>query len=619
MWIVFLISIFLNGYILSLIILQKKQSSALLPSSFVLGSLFSVNGVYLLAILFGKNLLHGLIWYFLFCLVSYIFFLKKRKQYIVFRPTVNSVGSLLLVELIIFFFFVFSKTFHYSEKTGDFLIASHVYMDFGAHIAFIRSFSLGNNFPAEVPFFAGSGLFYHFMFYLYAGILEFLGLRIDIALNLLSSLSFVSVCFMIYILTNTIFRNNKYIGVLAVFFFVFNSSLSFLSFFKQYGFTVNALLSMWRHASYFHDIPLGGSFVAGFWSLNTFFNQRHLLIALLFALYVVYFLISLKEENIIKKRKILLIGFLIGLFPFWHTMIFLGIMLFLVTYIIVVSHHRFVLVLFFTSLLFSLPAIFLIKVNSVNEITFNPGFLISNALSIENFIRFWVLNLGFSIFAFLLGFFLSNRKQKKLFLVCMVFFIIPNVFAISTRFIFDNHKFFNLWIIFMNMFSAMAIMYLLKKKAFFKGIGICLFLLLTFSGVIDNMVFKNDVLTTIVDYKKNSLMQWSLKNIPPSAVVATNGEIYDPMSIIGKKILIGRSWYVYVYGGDPDSALQDQASILLGNNKQQAAKVIQRRDIQYIIIYKDNFAKNVKIYNRQLLDETYKKVYEDNYGVIFKI
>ena len=53
----------------------------------------------------------------------------------------------------------------------------------------MRSFSMGNNFPTEYPHFGGQDVKFHFMFQFFVGNLEFLGLRLDFAYNVVSVLA----------------------------------------------------------------------------------------------------------------------------------------------------------------------------------------------------------------------------------------------------------------------------------------------------------------------------------------------------------------------------------------------------------------------------------------------
>ncbi|MGH7246166.1 MAG: DUF2298 domain-containing protein, partial [Candidatus Levyibacteriota bacterium] len=191
-------------------------------------------------------------------------------------------------------FWLFGKSFGYDTKTGSFLIASNIYLDFGAHIPFIRSFSLGNNFPGEVPFFANTGLLYYFLFDFFAGILERTGIRIDIAFNLLSVISFSFLLYMIYTIAYTLFKK-KIVGYLSVLFFLLSSNLSFLTFFQKYGLHFSTISNWWHHNLYLEGQPIILSKILTpqiFWNLNTYLNQRHFVFGILFFLCIIYLLLQ---------------------------------------------------------------------------------------------------------------------------------------------------------------------------------------------------------------------------------------------------------------------------------------------------------------------------------------
>jgi len=86
--------------------------------------------------------------------------------------------------------------------------------DFSTHLAVIRSFSYGSNFPSGYPHFADGNMRYHFMFMFLAGNLEFLGLRLDWAFNLPSILSIVSFLMLLYSFA-VLLLGEKIIGVVT--------------------------------------------------------------------------------------------------------------------------------------------------------------------------------------------------------------------------------------------------------------------------------------------------------------------------------------------------------------------------------------------------------------------
>ena len=112
---------------------------------------------------------------------------------------------ILVISLSVFSFWLMFSTFSY--ENGSMLIGSRAWSDFAGHIPLIRSFSFGSNFPPEYPIFPGELIRYHFLFYLMVGMLEKIGLRIDFALNILSSLSFFLLIFSIYLLGKILFKS----------------------------------------------------------------------------------------------------------------------------------------------------------------------------------------------------------------------------------------------------------------------------------------------------------------------------------------------------------------------------------------------------------------------------
>lgn len=263
-----------------------------------------------------------------------------------------------------------------------------------------------------------------------------------------------------------------------------------------------------------------------------------------------------------------------------------------------------------------LTQMFAMHFSSGNLVSQRLGFLLDGS-SILVFIKFWGLNLGISILLAAIGFLLSDKRNRLLFLILSLLFIIPNAVTFSSRYDFDNHKFFNLWIIFMNFFSAFAIVKIFKKNFYFKILAILFIFIFIFSGVINNMVIKNDIYTRITDYKHNKLMTYALFNLPPNETILTNGKIYDPMSIIGKKTFLGRIHYLWIFGKDPSMRLIDRTFILGGSDIQEIKMKLREYNIKYIVLYKKNFAKNESPYNPFFYKE-FKKIYEDSDGVIFK-
>lgn len=108
-----------------------------------------------------------------------------------FRKEAVFFGALLVFLIWIMFYVFFIKD-------GVLYSGYTVYGDYAPHTAMMRSFSMGNNFPTEYPHFGGQDVKYHFMFQFFVGNLEFLGLRLDFAYNVVSVLVLLGFLIFLY-------------------------------------------------------------------------------------------------------------------------------------------------------------------------------------------------------------------------------------------------------------------------------------------------------------------------------------------------------------------------------------------------------------------------------------
>jgi hypothetical protein len=602
--------------LIGLLIVEKffKQANPFftLISSFVFGSIFSIWLVYLLVIFTSGNILMGIGIYAAIAVILFFIFKEQLRNKINFLiKNISKKDAIAIIILLASSFLIFNMSFGYDVKTSQFLIASNLYQDMGAHIPFIRSFSIGNNYPSEVPFFAGEKLTYHFMFDLYVGILEKLGLRIDIAYNLLSSISLTSLILAIYQFTKQIF-SSKLVAIISVILFLFNSDLSFITFIKQYGFSLS---SIWHNSSY-ELASLFPIIYSPFLHLNVLLNQRHLIFSLALILTITYLIVENKVEG---RRSLIALGLLIGLSPFWNMFAFISsVIILIMSGLLGVMKMKKAFIVLISALAVSLPQLILLLSNSHSSIAFKPGFLISNTFSLQGFLLFWIWSLGISAILIIAGFLISNKKQRIVFAIFLPLFILPNLFRFAPN-IFDNHKFFNIWILIANGFASYALVKLFEKNVFSKILSLIILFFITFSGILNFLVAKNDVQTKIIDYKNNSFMTWVSNNLSKKAIILTNGDIYDPISLIGNKVFLTRPYYVFLYGGDISKRLDERKTILNGLSDKNIREILRLEDIEYVIIYERGFAPNLLPVNNDYFLKNFQKVYEDNYAIVYKI
>lgn len=531
--------------------------------------------------------------------------------------------KLLKRKLEIFFllcFFIFSwwlmyKSFGYNANTHSFRIARNEVGDFGLHLSLIRSFSWGNNFPPQSPFFPGKPLPYHYYFDLAVGLLERIGIRIDYAFNGLSIIFFTALLYFIYLIPQRLFFKSKMLGMISVLLFMLHSSTTFLDFLKTYGFS---FYNFWHLPDYIHKGPFDGSLVSIFFTLNVYLNQRHLVVALAISLGIVYFFLPYFLTNKKPSKKTLLIcSGLLGLVSGIHTLIFLttGFVLLLMCFLYKKLNYAFLLFL---------PA-FLIFSFRVKDILsqdlkhpyFNPGFLSQTPLSAVSFINFWFVNTGLAFFLIPLGVYFSGKKQKLFFISLLPLFIIGNIFQLSFR-IEHNHSVFNFFFIFCNFYIAFFLIRYFSKGVFKKAI-LCLFIvILTASGFVDLMVVKNDFQLPFSDAPKNKFMLWIKDNTNPNSIFLAYPYILDPVTISGRRNYLGNDYYLSVMGYD-FAARKIKTSNFFQVDSLSILKQAKNVGIDYIAVPNKKISDFIYKVNRGFLDNNLSKVYNDKSVSVYKL
>src|SRR5437868_1957895 len=165
-----------------------------------------------------------------------------------------------------------------------------VWNDFGPSLSLVQSFAVGHNFPTEYPHFIGYPIHYHFLFWFQAGNLEFLGLNMAWALNLLSVLSLLAMLTLLMTLGEVLF-DSRVVGRIGALMFFFPTTLSYIPFLHSQGSFSRAVeavkhLRHWLSSGY----PYRGE-DWGIWSLGIYYVQRHLIVGTGIVLVVLIFLL----------------------------------------------------------------------------------------------------------------------------------------------------------------------------------------------------------------------------------------------------------------------------------------------------------------------------------------
>ena len=507
----------------------------------------------------------------------------------------------------IFGFFLMFSTF--SSMDGNLIISSKAWSDFASHIPLIRSFSLGSNFPVEYPLFSGEPIKYHFIFYYLVGLLEKIGLNIGLALNIPSFIGFMFLLFMIYYFSKEVFKS-KAVGILSTIFFLFNSSLSYVYFFKKYPLSKETINQLITNADFLSFAPYGDGIVSAFWNLNIYTNQRHLAISFALSLFIIYQVIKPVLNREQSKTKIyIILGSILGLSFFLHTAVFLMTGITLLALLIYFSKIRKdIFILLATAGLISIPQYLYLSGSPGFSPHLQLGYLISGNLTLQNFSEFWIYNLGLSLILIPLGFIFANRVQKKILLAFFVLFLVGNFIQFSIE-IASNHKFFNYFLIIGNMFSAFTLVSLIKQKNYLITFIPILFFFMILGGLIDIFPILNDRKFELTDYTINKDTNWILNNTNPDSIFLNSTYLYNPASLAGRKIFMGWPYFAWSAGYDVDKRGKFIEQVFSLSDKKTACKHLSSQNIDYIRITNPPDPSFPKI--NQSLIEKFERIYND--------
>ncbi len=528
---------------------------------------------------------------------------------------------ILLALFLIFSLWLMNKSFGYDALKHQFRIARHQVGDFGLHLSLIRSFSWGNNFPPESPFFPGKLLPYHYYFDFIVGLLERLGLRIDVAFNGLSVLAFTFLLYLIYKLPQLIFSKNRLLGIVSVLLFIFPSNLAFLDFFKGKTFSFGLLKDLWTIPDYLHKGPFDGSLISIYFTLNVFLNQRHLIVALVIGLGSCYFLIQrIKDKRKLFLGHLVLLGLILGFSFRVHSLIYLSNLLVIFLLLILFKKYKWIIYIFIPALVIGGWQFWEISRQSAIPMTrnlFHFGFLTPSPLTFVNFLNYWWSNLGPALLLIPLGFLQASKVQKKILLSFGALFLTANIFQLSYR-PEHNHSVLNYFMIIANFYVAYFLVDLWKASLLKKIISMGLFLLLTISGVINLMVIKNDFQYPVLDAPANKLMRWIKISAPPRSVFLSRQELFDPITLSGRRNFFGATYYLSVMGYNLASR-QDLVKQFFETEDRNQLVQMKKVGIDYIVLPLKKIPDfNYKI-NHEFMKQSLPKVYSDSEVEVYQL
>ena len=609
-----------------------------LAASFLVGLLLSTWATYLLALAFAssaKPLIAGNISFFALAgLVIY-----KLRPGSAFNPRLapsRPSGSTVWDAFFIGCFVLAACYLMFGTlwlKDGNVRMAFVVWNDFGPNLSLMQSFAMGHNFPTEYPHFIGEPIRYHFLFWFQAGNLEFLGLNMAWALNLLSVLSLLAMLILIMTLGELLFQS-RVVGRIAASLFFFPTTLSYVPFLQsQHSFsqTLKSIvhLNHWLVSGYPYQAENVGT-----WSLSIFYVQRHFIVGIGVFLLVLVFLVAFCQQ----RRRALAVtldetgaakvpeteikatepkaadgkigclasetqtdrspekssyliasfaftGFLLGLLPLWNSAAFAT--AFAVTSVMLLFFPRraYLLLLLITAALVSAPQLAFLFLRdhglTHGSSIIHWGLVVENP-TLSRVLSYFCFTFGEKLLLGLAAVIFCATLPRRLFVALL---ILP-ILAFSTKLttdIINNHKFLYIWVVLLNLFVAYTIWRVGKIHWVGKPAAIALLVLVTFGGAIEWFRIHND---TVVDvpYKQNRLSDWLQANTSPRDVFLTDRFIIHPILLNGRRIFYGWPYFGWSMGYPTHDRDLRYERLFTEKNPSELVHLLKENGIHYVAI-----------------------------------
>jgi hypothetical protein len=600
---------------------------------YLVGTIFLTWATYMMAYLFrgtGKLLFWGNLIVMSIAVVGFLWRKPWKRRRLVLavmkRMGKRKLEVGLLLGLLLLVSFVMFDSFRIVNEKIQ--VGLSVFGDFGPHLAMIRSFSFGSNFPTGYPHFPSDQIKYHFMFQFLAGNLEFLGLRLDMALNIPSILSLTASLMLLYALAVKL-TGKRLVGVLVIIMFWFRSAYAFFGLINETG----SLHDLWQKIinSQFY-IGNTGNESWGLWTINVYANQRHFGMAIGVMFLVILIMSDLVgdgvkkiKDNFFRKnwfsreawlvknyQRPIVTGVILGLLTYWNAAVVIATLVILAGMMLLARRKfEFLIVILITLGLGQLQKYFFIGFGGES---IKPELAIGFLAEDKGFLGIWRYYgelLGVMPIIFGLGLLIGSNSTRLMGLV----FLGPLLLATLVKLTPDvpvGHKYVMVTVMLSNIIGAGLLDKLIRSR---KLIPILLsgllFLELTVTGVVDwitfhnmnrsNLAFKFEVNDEVVD--------WVRQNTRPDEVFLTDTFFFNPILFAGRKIFYGWPYYAWSAGYNTLEREGVVKSIYAGEDFEETRSLLLENGIDYVVIDDSNRTSPWHRVNEDLFEKNFKLVY----------
>lgn len=540
-------------------------------------------------------------------------------------------------------------------KDGILYSGLTVYGDYAPHTAMMRSFSMGNNFPTQYPHYGGADVKYHFMFQFLAGNLEYLGLRLDFAYNIVSAASLVGFLMLLYQLALRI-TGKMCCGVVTVFLFFFRSGMAFFRFVWEHIQAGNLLETLAENISF---IGYTANESWGLWNFNVYLNQRHLAFGLLIVTLALYLFMDWLEAGTAHEEKgfrwmknrffskegwksrnpeqALLMGLFLGLCAFWNGAAVIGGLLILCGFAVFSDGKVDYAVTAAVTIFFSWLQTKIFISGSAMSPQLYLGFL-AEEKTVWGVVKylFWMSGIFFLGLAVLVWF--MRRRERTI----LMGFLFPTIFAfvlMMTPDINVNHKYIMISYAFLAIFWAWAVCSLWNGKICRqmkdddvnlrgseksgilrisgKVVAVLLVLCLSATGIYDFVIIVrgNGSGRRVTVNLNSDLTKWLAENLEKDDLLLTPEYSMNEVTMSGVMLYCGWPYYAWSAGYDTNYRAAQAVTVYTTTDSEELKKVVKQEKITYIL-----FEEGSEFEQQQCREDTiaatYEQVYETEDGRI---
>ena len=527
-------------------------------------------------------------------------------------------------------------------KDGILYSGFTVYGDYAPHTAMMRSFSLGDNFPTQYPHFGGEDVKYHFMFQFLVGNLEYLGIRLDIAYNMLSVFALLGFLMMLYSIARRLTGSGA-AGVVTVALFFFRSSFTFFRYLWEHLRAGDLLKTLAENTSFIGYTPNEDW---GLWNFNVYLNQRHLAFGLLIAALVLWYYLDLVEAGCSHSEKglawmknrlfsveawkmrnpegALAAGLALGLTAFWNGAAVIGGLLILLGFAVFSDGKLDYLATAVTAVLFSVLQSKVFIRGSAVEAGFYWGF-ISEDKSPAGVLWFLIQMSGiFFAGAVLLLPLLKKRLHRVLTVSCLF----PVVFAFCfslTPDITVNHKYIMISYAFLAVLWAGVLTGLWKGKdgsrrsaaVIRRAAAVLMAVCLTATGIYDFVVIlrNNGPGHRVTVNMESTLTDWLAEHLDSGDLLLTPEYSMSETTMSGVMMYLGWPYYAWSAGYDTYGRAQKAVEIYTSEDPAAVDRLVKEEKITYIL-FEEGMEFEGAVCREDTIRELYTMVYQSDDGRI---